>query len=106
MNGQFLIMVLEKSVLILLLMKVIGLIKEKPLSMGKEYIQLLKLNEGTSYKVVFQNRVNTVGLQKHNHGPCWLCWTIPPDKRDIWLTPNEKDIRPYGLCIKEVPLQL
>ena len=43
------------------------------------------------HQVVFQNRVSTTGLkvQKTSVG-------------EYWIQPNEKLIRPYGLCIKEV----
>jgi len=42
-----------------------------------------------NYKVVFQNRVNPVGLEKHNNNK-------------YWLTPDETNIRPYGLCLKKI----
>ncbi|CAI2163135.1 591_t:CDS:2 [Funneliformis geosporum] len=45
-------------------------------------------HSGAKYKIVFQNRVNPAGLVKHNHV--------------IWVTPDEKNIRPYGLCIKKL----
>ncbi|RIA98217.1 hypothetical protein C1645_686038 [Glomus cerebriforme] len=46
--------------------------------------------ENVLYKVVFQNRVNPVDLNRKetSHGP-------------YWITPDEKNIRPYGLCIKK-----
>ena len=44
---------------------------------------------GIRYKVVFQNRVNPVGLKKYRNNT-------------YWVTPNEENIRPYGLCIKGV----
>ena len=48
------------------------------------------IHGGANYRVVFQNRVNPVGLLKFDtsHGP-------------YWVTPDEKNIRPYGLCIKK-----
>ncbi|CAI2169869.1 4697_t:CDS:2 [Funneliformis geosporum] len=46
-------------------------------------------NSGAKYKVVFQNRVNPAGLIKH-------------DDIAYWVTPDEKNIRPYGLCIKKL----
>ncbi|RIA90197.1 hypothetical protein C1645_805894 [Glomus cerebriforme] len=47
--------------------------------------------DGEKYKVVFQNRVNTVGLGKRKDG-----------NYTYWLTPKEKDIIPYGLCTKKI----
>ncbi|RGB37945.1 hypothetical protein C1646_812953 [Rhizophagus diaphanus] len=46
------------------------------------------MHKGTLYKAVFQNRVNPEGFEEHY---------------DVkyWVTPNEKDIRPYGLCVKK-----
>ncbi|KAF3939188.1 hypothetical protein ABW19_dt0201851 [Dactylella cylindrospora] len=46
-------------------------------------------NKGKRYKVIFQNRVNPANLRQ-----------IP--KRDYWISPTDDDIRPYGLCIKEI----
>ncbi|CAB4492007.1 unnamed protein product [Rhizophagus irregularis] len=46
-------------------------------------------HENVDYKVVFQNRVNPEGLLKVN-------------SNTYWITPEEENIRPYGLCIKEV----
>ncbi|CAI2169702.1 11364_t:CDS:1 [Funneliformis geosporum] len=47
------------------------------------------VHAGYNYKVVFQNRVNPVGLVKY-------------DDIHYWVTPDEKNIRPYGLCVKKV----
>ena len=44
-------------------------------------------HEGVDYKVVFQNRVSKDGLKKANND-------------EYWVQPNEKLIRPYGLCIQ------
>ncbi|RGB32148.1 hypothetical protein C1646_670347 [Rhizophagus diaphanus] len=46
-------------------------------------------HENADYKVVFQNRVNPEGLLKVNNNT-------------YWITPEEENIRPYGLCIKKV----
>jgi hypothetical protein len=46
-------------------------------------------NNGIRYKVVFQNRANPVGLKKVRNDT-------------YWITPRDEDIRPYGLCIREV----
>ena len=48
-------------------------------------------HDGEKYRGIFQNRVNPVGLKKEDtyHGP-------------YWITRDEKNIRPYGLCLKNV----
>ncbi|OAA35419.1 Ubiquitin [Metarhizium rileyi] len=46
-------------------------------------------DRGRRYKVIFQNRVNPGNLKK-----------IP--SHDYWVSPADADIRPYGLCIKEI----
>ncbi|KAK6499864.1 hypothetical protein TWF481_010221 [Arthrobotrys musiformis] len=45
--------------------------------------------EGKSYIVLMQNRVNPHNLQRVGSG-------------NIWISPSNGDIRPYGLCIKQV----
>lgn len=42
---------------------------------------------GKRYKVVIQSRVNPVNLNKFG---------------DYWVSPRDEDIRPYGLCIREI----
>ena len=64
-----------------------GIYSSPKVEVAEGYATKFKHN-GTIYKVVFQNRVNTVGLKMCNN--------------NYWLTPNEKDIRPYGLCVKKV----
>jgi hypothetical protein len=44
--------------------------------------------QGKSYQVIFQNRVDPAHLAKHT--------------LTIWTVPGEAQIRPYGICIKEV----
>ena len=46
------------------------------------------------YKVVFQNRVSTAGLE--------VISKQETDVGEYWVQPNDNLIRPYGLCIKEV----
>jgi hypothetical protein len=41
--------------------------------------------DGRRYKVVIQSRVNPVNLGKFG---------------DYWVSPRDKDLRPYGICIK------
>ncbi|EGC40186.1 hypothetical protein DICPUDRAFT_74230 [Dictyostelium purpureum] len=51
------------------------------------------INDGHKYIVVFQNRVNPKTLVK-----------ISKEKtcdEEYWISPTEKDIRPYGICIKK-----
>ncbi|CAB4393438.1 unnamed protein product [Rhizophagus irregularis] len=49
-------------------------------------------HNNVKYKVIFQNRVNPAGFQRHFN-----------DK--YWVTPKDEDIRPYGLCYKRIGLQ-
>ncbi|KAM9968271.1 hypothetical protein ACTFIW_002708 [Dictyostelium discoideum] len=46
---------------------------------------------GSTYLVVFQNRVNPKTLIK-----------IPKSRAEIWISPKDIDIRPYGICIKKI----
>lgn len=49
---------------------------------------------GQIYVVVVQNRVNPKTLIK-----------LSPEETDIgeyWMSPNDRDIRPYGLCVKKI----
>ncbi|PKY45180.1 ubiquitin-domain-containing protein [Rhizophagus irregularis] len=47
--------------------------------------------EGENYRIVLQNRVNPNNLIK-----------IPiKNLGEIWISPNEDDVRPYGICIKK-----
>ncbi len=47
--------------------------------------------KGMTLRVVFQNRVSPKGLQEIN----------TPFNEEYWLQPDEKLIRPYGLCIRQ-----
>ncbi|RIA98219.1 hypothetical protein C1645_750559 [Glomus cerebriforme] len=49
------------------------------------------LYEDVYHKVVFQNRVNPADLKK-----------VGLTGRPYWLTPDDRNIRPYALCIKKV----
>ncbi|KAJ6255869.1 Ubiquitin [Drechslerella dactyloides] len=57
-------------------------------TIAESYAQFFQ-SGGKRYKVIFQNRVNPANLQK-----------IPDI--DYWISPADADIRPYGLCIKEI----
>ncbi|KAM9956268.1 hypothetical protein ACTFIR_002980 [Dictyostelium discoideum] len=51
-------------------------------------------HEGSTYKVVFQNRVNPKTLIK-----------IPKSQtndEEYWISPKDEDIRPYSICIKKI----
>ncbi|CAB4414226.1 unnamed protein product [Rhizophagus irregularis] len=65
-----------------------GIYSTPIIEIAEGYAKVFKHN-GTLYKAVFQNRVNPVGFDEHKGGK-------------YWVTPNEKDIRPYGLCVKKV----
>jgi ubiquitin len=45
--------------------------------------------QGRRYKVILQNRVNPVNLHR-------------VASNDYWISPGDDDLRPYGLCIKEL----
>ncbi|KAM9985299.1 hypothetical protein ACTFIZ_008825 [Dictyostelium cf. discoideum] len=50
--------------------------------------------EGSTYLVVFQNRVNPKTLIK-----------IPKSEtydEEYWISPKDEDVRPYSICIKKV----
>ncbi|GBB87479.1 hypothetical protein RclHR1_13970002 [Rhizophagus clarus] len=50
-------------------------------------------HEGSNYKIVFQNRVNPntlVRVSKEETGV-----------GEYWISPNDKDVRPYGICIRK-----
>ena len=50
------------------------------------YAKEFKSSDGVNYKFVIQNRVNPAQLNKFG---------------DYWVSPNDEDLRPYGLCIKK-----
>ena len=48
---------------------------------------------GDDYQVIIQNRVNPNNLVR-----------IPTERTgsgEYWISPNEVDLRPYGICIKK-----
>jgi hypothetical protein len=47
------------------------------------------------FQVVIQNRVNLENLEKMN-----VIDPITGRPQEYWLTPDEKNVRPYGICIK------
>ncbi|GBC02582.1 hypothetical protein RclHR1_00470012 [Rhizophagus clarus] len=51
------------------------------------------MHNGVSYKAVFQNRV---GPGFNRHYPLGFITNY-----EYWVTPDEKNIRPYGLCVKK-----
>ncbi|KAN0072234.1 ubiquitin-like protein [Elaphomyces granulatus] len=51
------------------------------------YAQTFSSKDGKRYKVVIQNRVNPANLIKFG---------------DYWVSPRDEDLRPYGLCLKEM----
>ncbi|CAG8698221.1 16177_t:CDS:1 [Funneliformis mosseae] len=65
-----------------------GIYSSPKIEVAEEYAAQF-VHAGAEYKFVFQNRVNPAGLIKF-------------DNVDYWLTPDEKNIRPYGLCVKKV----
>ena len=50
--------------------------------------------DGKAYKVVIQNRVNPEAVKIISKNDTGV--------GEYWVTPNEKDVRPYGICVKKV----
>ncbi|GBC05257.1 hypothetical protein RclHR1_06130008 [Rhizophagus clarus] len=50
-------------------------------------------HEGDDYRVVFQNRVNPNSLIRVSKEETKV--------GEYWISPNDKDVRPYGICIKK-----
>lgn len=50
-------------------------------------------HEGSNYKIVFQNRVNPNGLNRVSKEETGV--------GEYWISPNESDLRPYGICIRK-----
>jgi len=46
------------------------------------------------YLVIFQNRVNPANLKKVQ--------ATQPGAGEYWISPNEGDVRPYGICIRKI----
>jgi hypothetical protein len=65
-----------------------GIYSTPDIDIAEEYATEFK-HAGVVYKVVFQNRVNPKGLMKI-------------EDCDYWIVSDEKNIRPYGLCLKKV----
>ncbi|RGB38748.1 hypothetical protein C1646_691669 [Rhizophagus diaphanus] len=65
-----------------------GIYSSPEISVAEGYAQEF-VHNNVRYKLVFQNRVNPVGLQKHVNDT-------------YWVTPKDEDIRPYGICIKTI----
>ena len=50
-------------------------------------------HEGNNYRVVFQNRVNPNNLVRLSKQETGI--------GEYWISPDETDLRPYGICIKK-----
>ncbi|CAB4395547.1 unnamed protein product [Rhizophagus irregularis] len=50
-------------------------------------------HEGDRYKIVFQNRINPTTLVRVSKEETGF--------GEYWISPNGKDLRPYGICIKK-----
>jgi hypothetical protein len=50
-------------------------------------------HEGNNYKIVFQNRVNPNNLFRVSKEETGI--------GEYWISPNDRDVRPYGICIKK-----
>ena len=67
-----------------------GIYSSPCIKVAEDYAKKFSKNN-KKYKVVFQNRVSPSKLKIHStsHG-------------EYWLQPDDRLIRPYGLCIKEL----
>ncbi|CAB5189768.1 unnamed protein product [Rhizophagus irregularis] len=89
-----------------------GIYSTPDIDIAEEYATEFKSTSGVVYKVVFQNRVNPKGMVKIED--CDYCPIKKENSEFVlksmenvrklsgWVVPDERDIRPYGLCIKKV----
>ena len=68
----------------------IGIYSSPKISIAEGYAPKFKY-KGRWYKIVFQNRCNPSDIEAHRNG-------------DYWLTKDEANIRPYGVCFKCIAL--
>ena len=70
-----------------------GIYSTPDIDIACDYAPIFK-HEGNNYRAVIQNRVNPnnlVRVSKQENG----------DNGEYWISPNEADVRPYGICIKK-----
>jgi hypothetical protein len=72
-----------------------GIYSTPSFAVAESYAKQFVLN-GVSYKMLLQNRVNLVSSK-----------IVPREsmncaEADYFVTPDDKDIRPYGVCLKQV----
>ncbi|KAM9958092.1 hypothetical protein ACTFIW_013068 [Dictyostelium discoideum] len=65
-----------------------GIYSTPSIEIARTYGKTFK-KDNCEYVIVLQNRVNPINL-------------IKKDDIQYWISPNDKDIRPYGICIKKV----
>jgi hypothetical protein len=53
-------------------------------------------HDGENYRVVIQNRVNPNNLDTISVS------NGANEIYEYWISPNEADVRPYGICIKKI----
>ncbi|RIA90088.1 hypothetical protein C1645_849844 [Glomus cerebriforme] len=70
-----------------------GIYSTPDIDLAASYSHNFELN-GERYIFGFQNRVNPETLVKISKGVTGV--------GEYWISPNENDIRPYGICIKRV----
>ena len=71
----------------------VGIYSTPDINIAADYAEDFKYG-GVNYQIVFQNRVN----------PNTLVKAAKPETGigDYYITPNDRDIRPYGLCIRKL----
>ena len=72
-----------------------GIYSTPSIDVAEQFAEPFKGDDGNTYKLVYQNRVSTEGLEieQGRHG-------------EYWLHENDRLIRPYGLCFKVVSIYL
>ena len=69
-----------------------GIYSAPSIDVAAEYAQTLEFG-GKKYQLVFQNRVSTADLK-----------VIDTPQGELWVQPHDHLIRPYGICVRPVPV--
>lgn len=64
-----------------------GIYSTPNIATAELYAKEFRSDDGETYKVVIQNRVNPTNLNKFG---------------DYWVSPRDENVRAYGLCIKKM----
>ena len=72
-----------------------GIYSAPSIEVTERFARPFKADDGNTYKLVFQNRVSTEGLEI-------IPANTPKAFGEYWVQSNDRLIRPYGLCFKVV----